>query len=59
MLRGSQSAIAAFAVIAATLTAVAEQEEHGTSSTGEFEWELRGTVDLGKEIWLWPVGHKD
>lgn len=58
MLRGSQSAIAAFAVIAATLTAVAEQEERGTSSTGEFGWELRGTVDSGKEIWLWEIGDK-
>jgi hypothetical protein len=58
MLRGGNLVIAGFLALSVALPAFADQEEHGTSSTGKFEWELRGTVDSGKEIWLWEAGHK-
>jgi hypothetical protein len=48
-----------FAVLGPRGGVKADQERHGYSGTGDYEWELRGDTNAGKEIWIWERGKKE
>lgn len=48
-----------FSVLGLRGSVKADQEQHGNSGTGGYEWELRGDTHTGREIWIWERGKKE